>query len=65
MDPGADKVCPLLVGACLSAGLPPERDGLCWRVRCQLWHPQRLACGLELLRLEDTLARLVRAEGRG
>lgn len=57
-----DKVCPLLVGACLASGSPPERDALCWRIRCQWWHPQRLACAAEVLRMEDTLAALLKKE---
>ena len=54
-----DKACPLLLAACVVAGKGPIGRAECWRIKCQLWIPTQLSCGLELLRLEDTLARSV------
>lgn len=49
VEEGGEKVCPLLVGACIASGSKPETAALCWRAKCAWWAPADLKCGVRLL----------------
>lgn len=51
--PFEDKVCPFLAAACLMSGRSLPGAAECFRIKCQLWIPEQLSCGLEVLRLEN------------